>query len=154
MKVYFVEMECHEEWVELMANAPYTEFSIVKVFASKEDAENWANINFVRYLNSIKGFCDFRINEKEVDELKIEDELTETVASTFFVSSNLDENMEVKSIDFTEVKEGDEDVFKEEYGSYDESMKRYHVYCMVPSDLKTRSQLVAYLKKRVGELVK
>ena len=147
-KIYLVEVEAHDEWIEMMANAPHTEFTIVKIFASKELASSFIEENFVHYMNEWKGFCNLQISERDLEEeLNVVDEAS--TSDGCMISATLDSNRKLIHItDTRKVKE--EDVSEEEMGYWDHMDKIFRVSYRVPKNLHKRSEIVEYLEKKAA----
>ena len=147
-KIYLVEVEAHDEWVELMANAPHSEFTIVKIFTTKELASPFVEENFAHYMNEWKGFCNLQISERDLeDEFNVVDDAN--TSDGYMISATLDSNRKLMKItDIRKIKE--EDDCDEEMGYWDHMDKRFRVSYRVPKNLHKRSEIVEYLEKKAG----
>ena len=87
-KVYLIYKLFHNDTVEAAMNWPYIDSTMEKIFASREDAEKWANVKFTTFLNEDDFFYDLQIVEVDVDEESVEDNVG-APAIGFYVSARV-----------------------------------------------------------------
>lgn len=149
MKVYAVEMCYHDEMTELEVDGPFIEKMIVKIFLTKEKAEKWVEENFIHYVKKDSTFCDFKITEKEVDE---EDEVVKdaTLGEGYCIDATVDANLEKVRINgfskYTDLFIG--------HAYRDFMDKSFQISCRLPENLKTRTEVINFLKAKALEINK
>ena len=147
MKVYAVEMCYHDEMTELEVDGPFIEKMIIKIFLTKEKAERWIEENFIHYVKNDSTFCDFKIAEKEVgDEEVVKDA---TLGEGYCIDATVDANLEKvrihgfsKYTDFTA------------YAYRDFMDKSFRISCRLPGNLKSRTEVIDFLKAKAREINK
>ena len=150
-KVYDVKMWFHNDTIEDAINWSYIDSMVVKTFSTEKLAEEYIEENFVRFMNEVDGFCDLFIREKDVDEEVEPLENKVAPASYFWVSATLDRFFNVKEIRKFIKDDGNRKDLKERE-SVDHVYKEYSVcYKMSMDGIKTRKDVVEYIKKRAKE---
>lgn len=145
-KVYVVNMYTHNIAVEVEINGPYIDESMVAVFATAEAAEKWADENFIRYARTIDGFIDFSVVEQPFYNEYEEGEPYSENGPDLLISAYLDKNFNlVRIINIREYDKDDEEIIH-----FDRMAKRYYISTKLPSDIKTRKEVEAYLKNIVN----
>lgn len=150
-KVYVVEMMYHNAELENAINGPYVDNEVVKTFSTKDEANDWIEENFIRYVTSVDGFCDFKVTEKEVYKDTAEEAGVTKAVSKYWVLAELDKDLNiVGTFDFIQDKNRPD---LNEYGYFDKMFKKYRVLYLMPlTDIKTRKDVVEYIKKRAAEI--
>ena len=150
-KVYDVKMWFHNDTIEDAINWSYIDSMVVKTFSTEKLAAEYIEENFVRFMNEVDGFCDLFIREKDVDEEVEPLENKVAPASYFWVSATLDRFFNVKEIRKFIKDDGNRNDLKERE-SVDHTYKEYSVcYKMPMAGIKTRKDVVEYIKKRAKE---
>lgn len=148
MKVYAVELCYHDEMTELEVDGPFIEKLIVKIFPTKEKAENWIEGNFIHYVKNDSTFCDFKIAEKEVEDEKVVKDAT--LGEGYCINATVDANLEkVRIHGFSKYT----DLFTS-YAYCDFMNKSFQISCRLPGNLKTRSEVIDFLKAKAREINK
>ena len=149
-KVYLVEMIHHTEFGNEITG-PCVGKEVVKTCSTKDEANEWIEENFIRYVTSVDGFCDFKVTEKEVYSDTIEEAGDTKAVSKYWVLAELDKDLNIIStLDFIQDKNRPD---LNEYGYFDKMFKKYHVLYLMPlTDIKTRKDVIAYIKKRAAEI--
>ena len=125
---------------------------MVKTFSTKDEANEWIEENFIRYVTSVDGFCDFKVTEKEVYKDTAEEAGVSKAVTKYWVLAELDKDLNiVGTLDFIQDKNRPD---LNEYGYFDKMFKKYRVLYLMPlTDIKTRKDVVEYIKKRAAEII-
>ena len=149
-KVYLVEMIHHTEFGNEISG-PCVSKEVVKTFLSKHEANEWIEENFIRYVTSVDGFCDFKVTEKEVYNDTVEEAGDTKAVSKYWVLAELDKDLNIiGTLNFIQDKNRPD---LNEYGYFDKMFKKYRVLYLMPlTDIKTRKDVVEYIKKRAATI--
>ena len=148
MKVYAVEMRYHDEMTELEVNGPFIEKMIVKIFPTKEKAENWIEGNFIQYVKKDSTFCDFNIAEKEVEDKEVVKDAT--LGEGYCIDATVDANLEkVRIHGFSKYT----DLFTA-YAYRDFMDQSFRISSRLPGNLKSRTEVIDFLKAKAREINK
>ena len=117
----------------------------VKFFLSKKEAQMWIENNFVPELNNDPEFCDFKVKEENLTEdpnpiISQESVIKGKTWIDAYVSADF------KQVRFSSFREEDEDDDFKEGVYFIKSIGEYNVFCRLPRDLKTRMDIVGFLK--------
>ena len=141
-KVYVVNMYTHDIDIEIEIDGPHISESMVAVFATAEAAEKWADENFISYARTINGFIDFSVVEQPFYDDYEEEESYSENGPGLLISAYLDKNFNlVKIIDIVKYDKDDVRIFY-----FAHAAKKYYISIKLPSDIKTRKEVEAYLK--------
>lgn len=147
-KVYVVLKLFHNDSIEEAMNWPYIDSTIEKIFASREDAEKWADSRFTTFLNEEEAFYDLQIVEEDVE---IADEAKGAPAIGFWVSARIASTVRGAKVIEMEFRKGSDNVFKEKEYWNDEDEIR--VFYKLPP-FCTRTEVVEFVEKKGGEFIK
>lgn len=148
-KVYLIYKLFHNDSVEAAMNWPYIDSTMEKIFASREDAEKWADSRFTTFLNEEEAFYDLQIVEEDVE---IADEDKGAPAIGFWVSAKLAATVRGAKVIEMEFRKGsDNNFFKEKEYWNDEDEIR--VFYKLPP-FYTRTEVVEFVEKKGGEFIK
>ena len=146
-KVYLIYKLFHNDTVEAAMNWPYIDSTIEKIFASREDAEKWADSRFTTFLNE-DNFYDLQIVEEDVDDESVEDNVG-APAIGFYVSARVLVTVSgCKAVEMEFIR-GDDGLEKEYWVDEDEIRVLYKLppFC-------TRTEVVEFVEKKGGEFIK
>ena len=148
-KVYVVLKLFHNGTVEEAMNWPYIDSTIEKIFASREDAEKWADSRFTSFLNEEEAFYDLQTIEEDVE---IAGAPLSSSAIGFWVSAKLAATVRGAKVIEMEFRKGsDNNFFKEKEYWNDEDEIR--VFYKLPP-FYTRTEVVEFVEKKGGEFIK
>ena len=142
MTIYAIYAIRHNEEIEREINWSYTDKTMVKAFTSKDDAEAWTEANFVRYAQEDVDFCDFEVKEVNVEEDLTDKEIAAETSDEMWILATLNKFLEVENISGFR-KWGEEMCY------FDNMSEQWCLDVKLPSGLKTRKEVVAFLKSKV-----
>ena len=151
-KVYDVVVRYHNDSIEEELNWPYIDASVVATFATKEVAEKFISLNYIYYLNKWDGFVDLKVNEKVLANTVTAVETDINKAKSFWVSADLNEKFDVIEINNIILDAEDNRKDLKEHAWVGRIDKKYSIFYKIPmSDIKTREEVMSFIKKRAEE---
>lgn len=147
-KVYVVLKLFHNDSIEAAMNWPYIDCTIEKLFASRKDAEKWADSRFTTFLNEDQSFYDLQIVEKDVEIA--DEEAKGAQAAGFWVSARVAATVRGAKVIEMEFRKGSNSFKEKEYWNDADEIR---VFYKLPP-FCTRTEVVEFVEKKGGEFIK
>ena len=147
-KVYLIYKLFHNNTIEAAKNWPDIDCVVEKIFASREDAEKWANVKFAHFLNEDSSFYDLQIVEKEIAD--VADEGAPMMMIGFCVSARIAVTVRGAKAISMEVRKESDSFFEEEYWIHEDEIRvsyKLPPFC-------TRTEVVEFVETKGGEFIK
>lgn len=147
-KVYLIYKLFHNDTVEAAMNWPYIDITMEKIFASREDAEKWADSRFTTFLNEEEAFYDLQIVEEDVEIADEEDKGAPAIG--FWVSAKVAATVRGAKVIEMEFRKGSDNFKEKEYWNDEDEIR---VFYKLPP-FYTRTEVVEFVEKKGGEFIK